>query len=110
MDAKAVGYVRVRVVPSIPATEDDMISAQVRAITAECERRAWVLDDVFVDRGASANDPERPNLKAALDLLDRGDHVALVVHNMDRLVRRPDLLEAIVARAAGKGWHLVTVT
>jgi DNA invertase Pin-like site-specific DNA recombinase len=89
MKVKAVGYARARAVPTNPLAEDAMIAAQTRAIATERERRGWILDELFVDRGRSANDLTRPGLVRALSLLAADGHVAMVVERLDRVTRRP---------------------
>jgi DNA invertase Pin-like site-specific DNA recombinase len=107
MGEAAVGYVRARVVPYSTSAEDGAISAQMRAISTECERRGWILDEIFVDRGASANDPNRPGLIGALTLLGAGDHIALIVTELDRLTRETSDFLALQTTAAAAGWHVV---
>lgn len=105
---KAVGYARARTIPTNPLAEEAMIQAQIRAVSSVCGRQGWQLDEVFVDRGASANDRTRPGLVGALELLQARGHVALVVSDLDRLVRRPTDLLALQAKAASSAWRLVS--
>ena len=110
MSDRAVGYVRARVIPRSMLTEYGNSSAQAQSILAECERRGWILDEMFVDRGASANDPNRPGLTGALELLAAGEHIGLVVTGLDRLARRAEILLAIKSAAAAARWELVVAS
>jgi DNA invertase Pin-like site-specific DNA recombinase len=54
------------------------------------------------DAGYSAKDLRRPGIKAALEVLDRGDARALVVAKLDRLSRSMLDFTAVMARARSK--------
>ena len=43
------------------------LEAQREAITAECERRGWVLLEVIEDAGYSAKNLNRPGIQSALE-------------------------------------------
>jgi DNA invertase Pin-like site-specific DNA recombinase len=87
-----------------------MIARQTRAIASECERRGWILDELFVDRGSSATDSTKAGLRAALDLLAAGGHVAMVVYGLDRIASRDvDWLDIELSRATGT-WELVVAS
>jgi DNA invertase Pin-like site-specific DNA recombinase len=58
------------------------------------------LDETFVEK-ASGKDTHRPQLKAALKHLRKGD--VLVVHSMDRLARSLPDLRAIVTALTSRG-------
>jgi prepilin-type processing-associated H-X9-DG protein len=109
MDAKAVGYVSARAVPSDPLAEEAMVARQTRAIAAECERRGWILDELFVDRGRSVDDLTRPGLLRALNVLAADGHVAMVVERLDRVTRRPAFFAELVGRSRGT-WELVVAS
>jgi DNA invertase Pin-like site-specific DNA recombinase len=79
-----VGYVRV-------STLDQNTERQLEGLE---------LDEVFTDK-ASGKDTHRPQLKAALKHLRKGD--VLVVHSMDRLARSLPDLRAIVTELTGRG-------
>lgn len=104
-----VGYVRARTVPANPLLDQRLIGEQLERIAEFCERQGWVLDELFVDRGVGANEPVRPGLTGALEVLSRGQHTALVVTSLDRVTRSPADMDSLRTRAAGEGWHFVTI-
>jgi DNA invertase Pin-like site-specific DNA recombinase len=104
---QVLGYVRV-------STEEQGLSgagleAQRAAIVAECKRRGWQLVEVVEDVGYSAKDLRRPGIKAALEVLERGEAGALVVAKLDRLSRSMLDFTAVMARAQKQGWALVAL-
>ena len=104
---QVLGYVRV-------STEEQAdsragLEAQRAAIVRECKRRGWQLVEVIEDAGYSAKDLRRPGIKAALEVLERGDARALVVAKLDRLSRSMLDFTAVMARAQKQGWALVAL-
>ena len=104
---QVLGYVRV-------STEEQAnsragLEAQRAAIVRECKRRGWHLVEVIEDAGYSAKDLRRPGIKAALEVLERGDARALVVAKLDRLSRSMLDFTAVMARAQKQGWALVAL-
>ena len=79
-----VGYIRV-------STLDQNTERQLDGLE---------LDETFVDK-ASGKDTHRPQLKAALKHLRKGD--VLVVHSMDRLARSLPDLRSIVTELTARG-------
>lgn len=79
-----VGYIRT-------STLDQNVGRQLDGLE---------LDEVFSDQ-ASGKDRQRPQLKAALKHLRKGD--VLVVHSMDRLARSLPDLRAIVTELTARG-------
>jgi DNA invertase Pin-like site-specific DNA recombinase len=64
------------------------LDAQRAAIAAECDRKGWVLDRVYVyEDVASGKDANRPELVAARHALASGLVGGLVVTRLDRLSR-----------------------
>jgi DNA invertase Pin-like site-specific DNA recombinase len=104
---QVLGYVRV-------STEEQAdsragLEAQRAAIVRECRRRGWKLVELVEDAGYSAKDLRRPGIRAALDVLERGDARALVVAKLDRLSRSMLDFTAIMAKAQKEGWALVAL-
>jgi DNA invertase Pin-like site-specific DNA recombinase len=85
------------------------LAAQREAIEAECKRRGWELVDTIEDRGYSARDLKRPGVRAALEVLERGDAGALVVAKLDRLSRSMLDFTALMAQAQKRSWALVAL-
>ncbi len=104
---QVLGYVRV-------STEEQAdsragIEAQRAAIVRECKRRGWQLVELVEDAGYSAKDLRRPGIRAALEVLERGDARALVVAKLDRLSRSMLDFTAVMAKAQKEGWALVAL-
>jgi DNA invertase Pin-like site-specific DNA recombinase len=104
---QVLGYVRV-------STEEQAdsragLEAQRSAILRECKRRGWRLVEVVEDAGHSAKDLRRPGIKAALEVLERGDARALVVAKLDRLSRSMLDFTVVMARAQKQGWAVVAL-
>jgi DNA invertase Pin-like site-specific DNA recombinase len=104
---QVLGYVRV-------STEEQAdsragLEAQRAAILRECRRRGWKLVELVEDAGYSAKDLRRPGIRAALDVLERGDARALVVAKLDRLSRSMLDFTAVMAKAQKEGWALVAL-
>jgi DNA invertase Pin-like site-specific DNA recombinase len=104
----AVGYIRVS---TVGQTESGAgLADQRRAISAECERRGWKLDQVCSDDGVSGGSIDRrPALQAALDALDRGEASVLVTAKLDRLSRSVLDFAQLMARAEREGWAIVVL-
>jgi DNA invertase Pin-like site-specific DNA recombinase len=85
------------------------LEAQRAAILRECKRRGWQLVEVIEDAGYSAKDLRRPGIRAALEVLERGEARALVVAKLDRLSRSMIDFTAVMARAQKQGWALVAL-
>jgi len=83
-----------------------MVNLQTQRIARECERRGWVLDELFVDRSGDSSGADEV-LRGALDVVRQGAHRALVVAVFDRFGRPdPDFI-ALSRLAAAEGWTLV---
>jgi DNA invertase Pin-like site-specific DNA recombinase len=79
-----VGYVRVST--DIQAQEGVSLDAQRERIRAYCSAHGLKLVSICVDE-LSGKSLERPGLRQALDLLDRGKAKSLIVVKLDRLTR-----------------------
>ncbi len=107
LDVKAVGYVRVRGLGADALVDDRMLKLQTQLVVRECERAGLLLDELFVDRDHRPQAAGHPALAAALDVLRRGGHAALVVAIFDRFARLDAEYGALRARAATEGWTLI---
>jgi len=85
------------------------LEVQRRAIVAECKRRGWELVEVIEDAGFSAKDLKPPGIKAALEVLEKGDAKALVAAKLDRLSRSMLDFTGLMATAQRQGWALVAL-
>jgi hypothetical protein len=103
---RAVGYVRVRIGGGVPLVDDRMVNLQTQRIARECERRGWVLDELFVDRPGD-HPTTAEVMSGALDVVRQGAHRALVVAVFDRFGRTdPDII-ALFRLATAEGWTLI---
>jgi site-specific DNA recombinase len=100
---KAAGYVRV-------STQDQVehglnLDEDRQRIRETCEAEGWELVELFDDGAAQGDDPNRPELLALLDSLDRIDVV--VLRSIERLSRDPMIhgLATNAFRAAGVRVH-----
>ncbi len=78
-----VGYVRVST--DLQVSEGVSIDAQSEKIKAYCKLHDVVLSGIYKDEGLSAMSLERPGLKSALAMLERGRANTLLVVKLDRL-------------------------
>jgi site-specific DNA recombinase len=91
-----VGYARI-------SRDDDAkglgVARQTGDIEAFAQRRGWTVERTLVDNDISASrysKRKRPAYTALLDRLSQGDSVAVVVYDVDRLLRQPKELEALI--------------
>lgn len=89
-----VGYLRVST--DQQAEHGISLDAQRERVHAYATLYGLTLVACQIDAGASAKTLERPGLRAALDLLDRGSARGLVVAKLDRLTRSVRDLGALV--------------
>jgi DNA invertase Pin-like site-specific DNA recombinase len=103
---RVVGYVRVS---TDEQTSSGLgLAAQRAAIEAECDRRGWVLDEVYEDAGASGKSLlGRPALETALGVVKSHHASALVVAKLDRLSRSLLDFSTLMVRSQKEGWALV---
>jgi site-specific DNA recombinase len=92
------------------SAEGYSIPAQREACLRACADKGWNVADEFVDAGESARSADRPNLKAMLARVAKGDIGAVVVHKIDRLARNIEDHVAIRAGLRKAGVALVSVT
>lgn len=104
---RCIGYVRVSTEEQ--AASGAGLSAQRAAITAEVQRRGWVLVEIIEDAGWSAKNLDRPGLQRALPMLEGRSRQAevLVVSKLDRLSRSVHQASGLLDRSQRKGWSLV---
>jgi DNA invertase Pin-like site-specific DNA recombinase len=104
---KTVGYVGVRGLSADQLVEERMVRLQSQRVLRECGRLGWLLDELFIDRSERARDSSHPGLVAALELMRRGGHAALIVACFDRLARPDAEFMALSAVAQAEGWRLI---
>jgi DNA invertase Pin-like site-specific DNA recombinase len=101
----AIGYVRVSTTEQ--ATEGASLEAQRAAITSTAEHLGYRLE-ILVEAGQSAKSTRnRPQIRAALERLNRGEAVALIALRLDRIARSTLDFANMKAAADRKGWRLV---
>lgn len=85
------------------------LEAQTAKIADYCAGRGWHLVAEFADPGVSGGVrvEDRPNLVAALDLIERGDAAGLIVAKLDRLSRSASDAAGLLERSQRNGWALV---
>ena len=103
----AVGYVRVALWARDPLVDERLVRLLLQHLVRECDRRHWLLDEVFVDRDEMGEGRSHPGLEAALDLLGESRHAALIVAVFDRLGRGRQEVAALADRARHEGWQLI---
>lgn len=116
---QAIGYVRVSTEQQ--AREGVSLEAQKARIQSWCDANGYELANVFVDAGVSGAGSKvrgrssfektlekRPNLKAALKAVGKGD--ALVSYSMSRLVRSTSDALALSELLASKKADMVSLT
>lgn len=74
------------------------------------ERLKWTVGEVYVDNSISApKDVDRPAYDRMVTDLTSGNRDALVVYDLDRLIRKPAELEAFIALSESKVFALANV-
>jgi len=105
---RAVGYARVSTAEQADAGAG--LAAQRAAIASECDRRGWTVVRLCEDAGASAKTlKRRPQLAAAMALIEAGQADTLVVSRLDRLSRSIVDFATLMERARSKGWSIVVL-
>lgn len=86
------------------------LEAQREKIKQECDKRGWHIVHEFLDPGVSGglSVKERPNLGAALEMLERRDAGGLIVAKLDRLSRSTEDASMLVGRSIRERWTLVS--
>lgn len=101
----ALGYVRVSTAEQ--ASEGASLEAQKAAITRTAEQLGYRLE-ILEEAGQSAKSTRnRPQIRAALERLNRGEAVALIALRLDRIARSTLDFASMKAGADKKGWRLV---
>lgn len=105
---KVVGYIRV----STEKQVDAGISLAAQRAKIEAYAVAMDLDLVAIieDPGASAKTLDRPGLRAALAMLDKGKAEALLVVKLDRLTRSVRDLGELVERYFATKYSLLSMS
>jgi DNA invertase Pin-like site-specific DNA recombinase len=85
------------------------LEAQRQAIRQECQRRGWVLAEMYEDAASGRALAGREGLKAALAALEGRRAAALVVAKLDRLSRSLLDFAALMDLSRRKGWALVAL-
>lgn len=94
---RAVGYCRI--------SRDDQaeglgVARQSDDVTAYADRKGWSLLEVLADNDFSASEyarKARPGYVRLVEMITAGAVNTVVVYNLDRLLRRPDELETLIA-------------
>ncbi len=86
------------------------LAAQRAKVEAYAALYDLKLVDIVVDAAVSAKSLERPGLKGALTLLQRGAAKALLVVKLDRLTRSVVDLGGLLAASQREGWDLLSVS
>ncbi|HAN93427.1 MAG TPA: hypothetical protein DCQ33_15290 [Nitrospira sp.] len=107
---RVVGYIRVST--DMQALEGISLDAQRARLQAYCTAQELMLVDVIADEGQSAKSLDRPGLRRALGMLDRGEAQGIIVPKLDRLTRSVKDLGELCDRyfREGKPWHLLSVS
>jgi DNA invertase Pin-like site-specific DNA recombinase len=104
--SKVIGYVRVSTREQ--GNSGLGLDAQLAAIVAECQRKGWLLERVYLDV-QSGRDADRRELQQALSALASGLVSALVVAKLDRLSRSVYDFAGILRTATEQGWALIAL-
>jgi len=105
---RVIAYLRVST--SEQAESGAGMDAQRAAITAEVERRGWILMATLEDAGVSGKSRKgRKGLAAALAMLEAGAADALIVSKVDRVAR--SLLDfcTLTEEAKQGGWSIIAL-
>ncbi|EGD56744.1 resolvase domain-containing protein [Gordonia neofelifaecis NRRL B-59395] len=107
-DNHAIAYLRVSTAEQ--AASGAGLAAQRTTITAEAERRGWLVVDWFADEGISGGKriDRRPGLSAALRAIEQGAASTLVASKLDRISRSMLDTATLIERAREDGWKLFT--
>ena len=107
---RVVGYIRVST--DMQAQEGVSLDAQRVRLQAYCVAQELTLVELIADEGQSAKSLDRPGLRRALGMLDRGEALGIIVPKLDRLTRSVKDLGELCDRyfREGKPWHLLSVS
>jgi DNA invertase Pin-like site-specific DNA recombinase len=104
---KVIGYIRVSTAAQVESGAG--LEAQKQAIQAEADRRGWRLIDIVVDEGLSGKTMNRPGMRGALEMLQKGEADALMASKLDRLSRSVKDFAEMMDQARRYGWHLIAL-
>lgn len=112
MTNRAIGYVRVRRIPTPTDTIGEARNVvhvadrgrQIHAITEYCEQNGIALLAIHGDRGTQG-----ANLEHVLSELEKGRANVLVVHRLDRLARTGTTILRLLQAAQRQNWRLVVL-
>jgi DNA invertase Pin-like site-specific DNA recombinase len=104
---KVIAYIRVSTDEQLDSGAG--LEAQRQAIRQECQRRDWVMAEMYEDAASGRALAGRQGLKAALAALEGRRAGALVVAKLDRLSRSLLDFAALMELSRRKGWALVAL-
>ena len=107
MVTTAVLYLRVST-----ASQADVgasLQAQERLLVDAATSKRWDFN-LVVDAGHSAKTLNRPGMKYALDILERGEAQHLMALRVDRITRRTSDFEDILDRSVRQGWDMLLLS
>lgn len=103
----ALAYVRVSTAEQ--ATEGASLDAQEAALVEAAERKGFRVEVIREEGKSGKSLNGRPELRAALDRLDRGEAAALYAQRLDRLSRSVADFAHLLDRAKRKGWTVAVL-
>src|SRR5262245_51816887 len=108
--ARAALYVRVSTTRQAEA--DLSLPDQVKQLEAYCERKGWVVAEVFTEPGASALDEDRPVFQNMIEKATGPErpYDFIVVHSLSRFSRDTMHSEIYVRKLRRVGVQLVSIT
>lgn len=108
-DRRPLALAYVRVSTGRQVSEGHSLDSQTAALIAAGEAKGYRVE-IVADEGKSGSKvSNRAGLKGALDRLDRGEAVALLALDLDRLSRSVADFARILDRATRKGWAVIIV-
>lgn len=106
--AEGLALLYVRVSTAQQATDGVSLGAQERELMNAAKAAGYTEVELVREEGRSGKSIKgRPELRSALDRLDKGLAVALFVTRVDRLARSTKDFLSIIDRANQHGWRLV---
>lgn len=103
----ALAYVRVSTTEQ--ATEGASLDAQEAALVEAAERKGYRVEVIREEGKSGKSLNGRPELRAALERLDRGEAAALYAQRLDRLSRSVADFAHLLDRAKRKGWTVAVL-
>jgi len=107
---RAAAYVRVST--SRQAEHETSLADQVATITAYCDARGIMLDDVYREPGASATDDNRPQFQSMIEAATARErpYDLVIVHSFSRFFRDQFEFERYRRKLAKSKVELVSIT